>query len=184
MEADTVVKQGARRAYERSRIGVSLRAGAFLAVLCSASALIGTQVATALSVSAAMMVAVTFMRFYGRSLARAVLPGALLGAIPFTLAMASKAYGHVCTGSGCMSLCVPACTLGGAVVGAALVLTARSEPKRTSYLLGGGALALLVGALGCSCVGYGGLLGMLSGMLALGITGSLAVKGRQPPSLT
>jgi hypothetical protein len=179
MEANNIVLQNARRAYEQNRMGVSVRAGALLAVLCSASALLGTNVATALSVSAAMMVAVTFMRFYGRSLARAVLPGALFGAIPFTLAMVAKAYGHVCTGSGCMSLCVPACTLGGAIVGAALVITARTEQKRASYLLGGGALALLVGALGCSCVGYGGLLGMVSGMLALGIAGSLTLRAKQ-----
>ena len=65
-----------------------------------------------------------------------------------------------------MSLCVPACSLGGAVAGGLIAWASRSAPARALFIVSASGLALLVGSLGCSCVGYGGVLGLGLGLMA------------------
>src|SRR4051812_20759106 len=101
----------ARRAYERGR---STRAAILAAPLATMSLLaicLGTRPAVAIAGGSALLLASWFFLWRGQTFGRAMFPGVLAGLMPFGLALGARSYGHVCTGSGCVSLCVPACTL-------------------------------------------------------------------------
>ncbi|HEX2882150.1 MAG TPA: hypothetical protein VHO25_21670, partial [Polyangiaceae bacterium] len=99
--------------------------------------------------------------WYGQGLQRAVLPGVFAGLIPLASALCANHFGHVCTGGGCVSLCLPACILGGVSAGALLGYWARG--RSWGFVLAASSLALLTGAMGCGCIGYAGVLGLLAG---------------------
>jgi hypothetical protein len=101
----------------------------------------------------------------GRIAARAVLPGVLAGLVPLTLAFAAQSYGHVCTGSACYSLCVPACTSGGVIGGLVIAGLGRHVASPVRFWALAALLAGLEGSLGCSCVGFGGVLGLGLGLV-------------------
>jgi hypothetical protein len=96
---------------------------------------------------------------------RQALPAVMLGVLPLSTAILAGMMGHACTPSGCISLCAPFCTAGG--VGAGFLLsrmTLSSEKPLTSWL-SGAVLVTTTGAIGCACVGAGGILGMVTGLL-------------------
>ena len=51
--------------------------------------------------------------WYGRELRRAVLPGLTMGVFPLALALCANHMGHACMGGQCMTMCLPACIIGG-----------------------------------------------------------------------
>jgi hypothetical protein len=98
-----------------------------------------------------------------------------MGLLPLSLALCANLMGHHCLGDRCATWCIPACTLGGfgAALGVSLMGLRWKQPG--SFWLCATALTLLTGAMGCSCVGYGGIAG-----LALGYAiGSLPVLVRR-----
>ncbi len=154
----------ARRAYERARGAraglLSLPVAALSVVACG----LGARPTTALGVGAALVIASWFFLWRGQNLGRAVLPGVLAGLVPLALSLGARSFGHVCTGSQCVSLCVPACTIGGLAAGLLIARAGRHVASRPRFYGGAGALAALVGTLGCSCVGYGGIAGLVVGL--------------------
>lgn len=155
----------AMSSYESSRARAALVVTLPAAVLALVACCCGTKLLTAALVGAVLVVASWFFRWRGQALGRAVLPGVLAGVAPFALALGARAYGHVCTGSQCVSLCIPACTVGGALAGFYVARTARKQSSPLLFLVGASALATLVGCLGCSCVGLGGVGGLAAGLL-------------------
>jgi hypothetical protein len=114
------------------------------------------------------------MLWYGRDPQRAVLPGVAAGLIPLALSLCANQI-HQCGPGGCTSFCAPACTLGGAVAGLAIASVGRRRRLGIRFWLGASWIALLTGAMGCSCVGYTGLLGLGVGV-ALGVVPALLRK--------
>ncbi len=171
--SDVVAK--AERAYERARVGRALLVAGPSALLPAASLWLGTSVASALTLGVALGAALFFMVWRGQGLSFAALTGGKAGLVPLVLAHASKSFGHVCTPTGCTTLCVPACALGGVVAGALVERWARASTRPWLTRGAGAGVAVLVGALGCSCVGLGGVAALLVGVL-----GSLAA-GRLVP---
>lgn len=155
----------AMRSYERNRARAALVATLPAVALAMVACGCGTKAATALGVGAALVVAGWFFHWRGRALGRAVGPGLVAGLAPFALAVAARAYGHVCSGGQCVSLCIPACTLGGALAGFFVGRVARRQSSPLVFLLGASTLATLVGSLGCSCVGFGGVAGLATGLV-------------------
>jgi hypothetical protein len=99
------------------------------------------------------------MLWYGRDPQRAVLPGVAAGLIPLALSLCANQI-HQCGPDGCTSFCAPACTLGGAVAGLAIASVGSRRQLGPWYWVGASGLALATGAMGCSCVGYSGVLGL------------------------
>ncbi len=168
------VLANAMRSYESSRaraaLFVALPVVALVCVACGC----GTRPLTAALVGSVLVGAAWLFRWRGQALGRAVLPGIVAGIAPFALALGAKAYGHVCTGTSCVSLCIPACTLGGAVAGFYIARTARRQSSPFVFLLGASGLATLVGCLGCSCVGLGGVAGLAAGLFVTSLPRWLA----------
>lgn len=67
-----------------------------------------------------------------------------------------------------MSLCLPACVVGGAAAGAVIAKLAARHERDPLFLGSALAVAGLMGALGCTIAGTAGVAGMLAGVLAAG----------------
>ena len=158
----SAIARRTRVRYEWSRVK---RAAIGLAPL-----LVVVAVATAVARRPAMTGAFGFAAFisgatllwYGRDPQRAVLPGVLAGLVPLVLALCANRL-HFCTGGACVSWCMPACSLGGLVSGFLVARVGSQRRAAPSFWLASSALALLVGAMGCACVGYAGLAGLALG---------------------
>ncbi len=103
----------------------------------------------------------------GQAPARGVLPGLAAGIIPLAAALCAPRT-HLCAGGQCMSTCVPICATGGLAAGVAIGVFARRRGAGAAFVGSASALALITGALGCTCVGLAGVLGMGAGF-ALGL---------------
>lgn len=155
------LQRRARRAYEWGRLRRSLGgASPLLAVLAIAMAF-SHRPASALWFGVAATAAATLMLWYGRAPQRAVLTGMVAGLVPLALALCAN-HLHACSG-GCSTLCVPACALGGVAAGVAVARVGARRSAGLGFWLSASALALCVGAMGCSCVGYSGVLGLVAG---------------------
>lgn len=154
-----LLEQRARRRYELGRLRrAALGALPLLPILLVALYLTQRPTSTlcfglgALGLTLAML-------WYGRSPQRAVLPGVAAGVVPLALSLCANQIHH-CGANGCSSFCAPACTLGGALAGLAVMSVARRRGLGLGFLLGASGVALLTGAMGCTCVGYSGVLGL------------------------
>lgn len=151
-------------AYERARwrdavVGAApLLAGGALAVC------VGDRPFPGLCCAVLLVVVAVLLRWRGRDLGAALGPGLIAGAVPLSLALLARAWGHVCVGGSCVSLCFPACAAGGVIAGLYLSRVALRRGAGVPFLAAGFGVAMLVGALGCSCVGFGGALGMAAGL--------------------
>jgi len=156
-------------AYEASRVRFALGVALPVALLPLTSFLLGTPLLSAALVGSALVAAVGLSEWRGGAAAFGGVSGLKAGLAPLAFAHAAQAFGHVCTPSGCTTLCVPACAAGGVVAGLAVEWLARRGPRPGLTRGLGLGVAFLTGALGCSCVGASGMLA-----LALALPMSLA----------
>lgn len=116
-----------------------------------------------------------------RGVHTAVALGFFAGLVPFVASVtASRFGGHVCTPTGCVSMCLPACTAAGAV---AAVLVARAAARRRAgplFWLAASGMTVATGALGCSCAGFAGASGMLAGYLLTVVPVAVLARLRAP----
>jgi hypothetical protein len=133
-------------------------------VLPAVSAVLGTSRTSATALGASLVLAVAVLVWRGGLLALGGATGLKAGLVPLAFAHAARSFGHVCTPAGCTSLCVPACASGGLIAGALVEWWARRSPQPNLTRGLGAAVALLTGALGCSCVGYAGIFALLGGL--------------------
>ncbi|MEY2929638.1 MAG: hypothetical protein RL033_387 [Pseudomonadota bacterium] len=170
------LEQLARRRYELGRLRrAALGALPLLPLVLVALCLTQRPTSTLCFGSAALGLALT-MLWYGRAAQRAVLPGMAAGVVPLALSLCANQIHH-CGMNGCSSFCAPACTLGGSLAGLGVMYVARRRGLGFRFLLGASGVALLTGAMGCTCVGYSGVLGLGVGFL-LGLFPSFLRFGR------
>ncbi len=153
----------ARRKYELSRARRAVLGFAPALGLVAIATLASHRRGSALLFGGGMFLLGSLLLWYGRGLRRAVLPGLAMGILPLTMALCANYSHHACMGDSCTSLCVPACAAGGLMAGIGVALLGRREPGRVGFWLAGSALALATGAMGCACVGYSGVIGMVAG---------------------
>lgn len=152
--------------YERSRIKRALLAALPTLVLPLIAFGVGGRLVTSVSLGAAVCVAVVILVWRGQAWGMAVPAGLIAGVVPLGLALAAQRIGHVCTPQGCTSLCVPMCSAGGVIAGLVISAAARRSPAPRVTLVSGALLSVAIGALGCSCVGMGGMVGLSLGLIA------------------
>lgn len=155
----------AKSAYESGRRGLASYVALPLLALGVLGACMGTRPVYALIVGALIAALAWVCIWRGRVAGRAVLPGVVAGLVPLTLAYAAQTYGHVCTGNACYSLCLPACTSGGFIAGLVIARLGRNVASPVRFWGLAALLAGLEGSLGCSCVGYGGVMGLAVGLV-------------------
>ena len=154
----------ARRAYELARLTRAMVGFAPVLLLVTAAMALGNRPLPVLGLGAGLFVGGVALLWYGRDPARAVLPGVLAGVVPLCFALCASRIGHICHGDGCVSVCLYACSAGGLLAGAGIGWYAQSRRRSRRFLLPAAGLAVLTGAMGCSCVGYTGVLGLAAGL--------------------
>lgn len=170
-----ILERRARRAYElgrarRALLGVT---PVLLVIACAAS--LGSRPVSALWFGLATLLGGATMLWYGRDPQKAVLPGIAAGLIPLGAALCAS-HVHACGPNGCTSLCMPACTVGGVVAGLVVASMGRRRQAGLWFWVSASALALLTGSMGCSCIGYSGVFGLVAGFGA-GVLPGLAQQG-------
>jgi hypothetical protein len=157
------IERRARRKYELARARRAVLGFAPALVIVALAALANKHPLSAVSFGAAMFVVGVGLLWYGREMRRAVLPGLAMGLFPLALALCANHLGHACMGDHCMMLCMPACALGGLGAGVGVSVFGMRWKQSWPFWAGTTVLTLLTGAMGCSCVGYGGVAGLAAG---------------------
>jgi hypothetical protein len=160
------VRQRARLKYEWSRARRAVLGFTPVLVLVALAMWLGERPGTAALFGAVLFATGVTLLWYGRDLRRTVLPGVAAGLVPLASALCANHIDHACTGSACMDLCIPACTLGGAVAGVAVAWFSKRANRGWAYWIGASAIALSTGAMGCACMGYAGVAGLAVGYAA------------------
>ena len=160
----SAIFETARSAYEWGRFKRACFDASPLLILPVVSWVLTGKLASMVGLGSALVICAIVFLWRGQGFGRSVPIGLRFGLIPLGLAHLTRVYGHVCTPSGCTSLCIPACTAGGIIAGALVAHAARKSisPKLTLFAASG--VAFLTGALGCACVGFGGVLGLFGGL--------------------
>lgn len=168
------LQQMARRRYELARLLRCALGFAPVLGLIGVSMLVGRRPSSALAFGLALYAAGVFVLWLGRGFHRGVLPGVGAGLIPLAAALAAN-FGHGCASGHCSTLCLPACIAGGVTAGLLVSGLVWRGRLGNGAWLSAGATCLLTGAMGCSCVGYSGVIGLVAGFAA----GSLPMVGRR-----
>ena len=121
--------------------------------------------------------------WFGREPARAVLPGLLAGLLPLWLALCARHWGHMCTDVECMVMCLPVCAVGGVLAGLGVSWYGALRRRTIWFWLTASTMTLLTGAVGATCAGYPGVLGVASGY-AVGIAAGFAFARLRRPRQT
>jgi hypothetical protein len=172
------LERRARRKYEWARVRRAFLGFTPALVIVTIAALANKHPMSAIGFGAAMFVVGVGLLWYGREVRRAVLPGLAMGLLPLALALCANHVGHACMGGECMTLCLPACTLGGILAGAGVSLIGLRWKQGLSFWVGATALTFLTGAMGCSCLGYAGVAGLAFGYVVGSIPLLLRKVGR------
>ena len=177
--SDEALRERALRAYERGRLRLAFRRGAWaLPVVALMLAVCPRSTLTA-GAAALLPAAAVALLWRGEAWGRAVKPGLLAGAAPLALPATLTASGHVCVFGACLQVCVAGCLGAGLLAG--LVLGVRALALRAGrgpFLLAASALVLLVGVPACAFAGVLGVLGMAAGLSAAASTPTLVVSAR------
>jgi len=158
----------ARRAYELGRLRAALRVAPFVVAAAIAAIACGRPAAPTYALAGALLVFCVGVSYAGGPGGRGVVPGLVAGAAPLGMPLLMATVGHACFGPACMSLCLPACVVGGAVAGVVIAKSAARRDPDPRFLAAAIAVAALTGALGCTIAGVAGVLGMLGGTVAAG----------------
>ena len=160
-----LLRRRTRLAYEMGRLRLALLGVLPVFLLIFAALLFSHRRDSTLWLGVASVTVGFLMLFYGREPQRAVLPGIAAGAVPLALALCANNL-HACGSHGCSSLCVPACIVGGAVAGLAVATIGNHRKAGVWFWLPASGLAVLIGAMGCACIGYSGVVGLAAGFAA------------------
>jgi hypothetical protein len=157
-------KRRARLAYEKGRGRHALLAASpFVMVGALAGAAEG--VTTSLIGALLVFTVAAAALFRGQDVGRAIVPGALAGALPVAMVTLSMRYAHVCTTVSCTSVCLAACAVGGTLAAAIVHLHARRAESPRQAWLGGAAVATAMGMVACTCLGTLGLVAVTAGLV-------------------
>lgn len=159
-----LLERKARLRYELVRAGRSLLGFTPALLLVVLAAALGRRPSSAFFFGSLLFLSGAFLLWRGRTVHRAVLPGLLAGMIPLACALVANG-GHACASGHCSTWCLPACIAGGVVAGLVVSWLATRRGLDWRFWAGASAISLLTGAMGCSCIGYSGVVGLGAGFL-------------------
>lgn len=156
------LERRARGRYEWARLRWSLLGMVPVSLVIAAALLLGKRPSSVALFGALLFATGVVVLWRGQELRRALWPGVLAGLIPLTAALVANRM-HICAGGHCTSLCLPACSLGGVVAGLVVSFVATRRSLSWGFWVAASSLALLTGAMGCACIGYAGVVGLVTG---------------------
>jgi hypothetical protein len=133
------------------------------------------EVSIPLVLAAVLYLASMFLLWWGRAPSRGVLPGITYGLLPLSAGVIGKLNGHVCMGFACYGVCLPLCIGGGILAGLFIARVAARSESPLAVFFSAAATALFTGAIGSSCVGVHGVIGMGIG-IGLGFAPMMAFR--------
>jgi hypothetical protein len=161
----SLLRGKAKRAYEWGRLRRALGGSIPTLLVAGMVAALVREISWPLVIGLALYLASVLLLWFGRSPGRSVLPGVVYGLLPLTGGVIAKLHGHVCMGLSCYSTCMLYCVGGGVVAGVLVGRLAARSDTPTAVFASAAATALLTGAIGSSCVGVHGIVGMAAGIL-------------------
>jgi hypothetical protein len=178
MESVERIEERARFRYELARVRRALLGFAPVLVIVGGAALVAKRPTTTVAFGVAVFAVGAVLLWYGRDLRRAVLPGVAAGLVPLVITLCANHIGHACMGDACMAVCIPACAAGGVLAGLAVASIGIRRRSGAGFWIAASAVALLTGAMGCACVGYAGVGGLVAGF-GVGLAFRLAASSRR-----
>ena len=160
----SLLRGKAKRAYEWGRLRRALGGSIPTLLVAGMVAALVREISWPLVIGMALYVAAVLLLWFGRSPGRSVLPGVVYGLLPLTGGVIAKLHGHVCLGLSCYSTCLLYCVGGGIVAGVLVGRLASRSDSPLAVFFSAAATALLTGAIGSSCVGVHGIIGMAAGI--------------------
>lgn len=165
MQAEPVgLRTKLRRAYEWGRLRNALSLSIPTLLLGVLVAGLVREISWPLTLGVLLYLASAVLLWVGRSPGRSVLPGIVYGLLPLTGGLIARFNGHVCMGMSCYSSCLLYCVTGGVAAGLLVARLAAKSEAPAAVFTSAAATALLTGAIGISCVGVHGLVGMAAGI--------------------
>lgn len=158
------LKEQARRAYELGRLRRAAAWSIPTLLIGGMVAVMVREVSIPLVLAAVLYLASMFLLWWGRAPGRGVLPGIAYGLLPLGAGVIGKLHGHVCMGFACYGVCLPLCVGGGVLAGLFIARVAARSENPLAVFLSAAATALFTGAIGSSCVGVHGVIGMGLGL--------------------
>jgi len=163
--APNTLLASARRAYEFGRLKRGLALSGLLAALALVTVLGAERRGLAVLGGIGLAALALILRWRGRAWGRALMPGLIMGLLPFLAPIVFGGGPGSCHDGCCTPLCATACTVAGALSGAFLGLLARGSLwDRLTFGVGGAGVAWLVGLVGCGWTGTGHFAGMALGL--------------------
>ncbi len=170
-------REQAKRAYEIGRLRHAAGWSVPTLVLGGAVALMVNDLSVPLVLASVLFLASMGLLWWGRAPGRGVLPGIACGLLPLGGGVIGRLHGHVCLGASCYGVCMLLCVGGGVLAGLVIArIAARSENPLVVFF-SAAATALFTGAMGSSCVGIHGIIGMGMG-IGLGVFPMMAFRRR------
>jgi hypothetical protein len=160
----TLLRGRAKRAYEWGRLRHALGASIPTLLVGGMVAALVKEVSWPLVLGLALYAASVVLLWFGRNPGRSVLPGVVYGLLPLTGGVISRLHGHACMGLSCYSTCMLYCVGGGVLAGVLVGRLASKSDTPAAVFMSAAATALLTGAIGSSCVGVHGIVGMAAGV--------------------
>ncbi|HEX4381484.1 MAG TPA: hypothetical protein VH083_00985 [Myxococcales bacterium] len=148
--------------YELGRALWALRMLAVVLPLLLAALVIGRPARLLWPAGSALALIACGLAFLHARYRRAALLGLAAG-LP-ALLLPSLFAGQICIGGQCFDPCLPSCLLAGALAGGFVAVRGTHEGAR--FWLSALTMTALLGVLGCSVAGFGGVLGLLAGVAA------------------
>ncbi len=167
-----VLHRRARQAYERGRLLMAFRIGAFVVPLAAIAARETGAWRRCTVVGGVLLVAAVFARWRQWRGVRSVDAGLLTGVIPLAAAVMLCRFASAWEPRAALSLCTTAGFVAGALAARAMTRPADAEWQESATASG---IAGLTAALGCIGIGFGTTAGA-----ALGVTLGAVVAARLP----
>jgi hypothetical protein len=164
-----VVEGRIRRAYELGRLRRAAIRSLPLGAIAASAIYFGPQRSFDFALGLSFVATAIFYLWQGQYAARALKPSVIAGLFPLLLSLIVNRTHPACGHESMLSACTIACALGGVIAATRIIRFSRTQ-KHPSTAYG---LALiptvLLGSLGCGCIGFTGVLAMSIAIIVVSI---------------
>jgi hypothetical protein len=164
-----LVERRMRRAYELGRIKYAVTRSVPLVALTAFALYLGPLRSFDLAMGFAFVMTALLYLWQGQLAARALKPGIVAGLFPLILALVANGQNPGCSHGNLLSLCAFACAVGGSIAALRITQFSRTEEHQPTAFLLAVLPTLLLGSLGCGCIGFTGVVAMSGALFVVSL---------------
>lgn len=164
-----LVERRMRFRYEFGRVKHALTLTLPLVVLTGLALYAGPLRSFDFAVGAVLVMTALAYLWLGQLAERTLLPAIVAGLFPLVFALVANGANPGCSHGSVISTCTAACALGGMVAALRISRFARAEENHMGAFWLAALPTLLLGSLGCGCMGFTGVLAMTGAMLVVSV---------------